>query len=476
MVTLRLTKHTVKRKSPMPIVIHPRLLDMLLESIAKVIEVAVLSDHTKNPWPAGAAFYAAISDAEGQLKSLPKATRPQLEEWVGPRPLATFATSYLVSKFIGAPRDDAKPGAPLTSVPEFSDSRAAAQRLLDAFMALPNHYVVTMTLPAAERASLPTPIEYGQLAVAGSWHERNARFPPVPESAARTEPISLFQLAQLTQLAIQPPAMKDEVALQIRVDGYVGLIAEEPVRRAKAEFKSFVGLALMTDLMTTSKGLIDANMAARSWATRVHEQTGAGWEPREITTDPLKELLPRVQFGLEAYVSFGVNSLLRLFAEPDVGKNLKLAGRWIYDASATTNEPVMRYMQFAIAMEVLLQSDPGDEGLTKALANRCAYLIAESAREREEIRNDFPILYKLRSQIVHNGTDRFSEDEYRKAARFERYCKRVVKEELKLALLDIDPEAKDRKLLIEALRLRSRDPAAMAPAPPSPGSEKPSDR
>ena len=424
---------------------------MLLESVAKAIEVAVLTDEQKNPWPGGDEFYAALSEAERQLKSLPKATRLQLEEWVGPRPLATFATSYLVSKFINEPRDDAKPGAPLTSVSEFSEPRAAAQRLLDAFMALPNHYVVTIPLPATERASLPGPIEYGQMAVAGSWHERNADFPPVLESVVPASARSIFQLSQL---ASEPPAKKDELALQIRVDGYVGLIAEEPVRRAKAEFKSFVGLALMTDLMTVSKGLIDTNMASRG-ETRVHQQTVTGWEPRGITDNPpLKDFMPGVKFKRDAEVSFDATRLLQLFAAPDVGKNLKLAGRWIYDAIATTNEPVMRYMQFAIAMEVLLQSDPGDEGLTKALANRCAYLIADSASEREKIRNDFPDLYKLRSQIVHNGIDRFSDDEHRKAARFEHYCKRVVKGELRLALFDADPGLRDRMALVKALRAR----------------------
>jgi len=68
-------------------------------------------------------------------------------------------------------------------------------------------------------------------------------------------------------------------------------------------------------------------------------------------------------------------------------------------------------LECAIALEVLLGDRAVSDkvGLTRLMANRCAYALGRTSKERDDLREFFEKFYAIRSEIVHNG--RFEQSE-----------------------------------------------------------------
>ncbi len=94
------------------------------------------------------------------------------------------------------------------------------------------------------------------------------------------------------------------------------------------------------------------------------------------------------------------------------GKSLRLSARWLFDSHCGRDE-LLSYVQATVAIEILLgdeDADP-DVGLTTLMANRCAYLVATTAKARAHILRAFRDIYKVRSKIVHRGKSRLNSKE-----------------------------------------------------------------
>jgi hypothetical protein len=83
---------------------------------------------------------------------------------------------------------------------------------------------------------------------------------------------------------------------------------------------------------------------------------------------------------------------------------LKTAAIWLLRAEQS-EKPLDKVLEAAIALEVLLgDREMSDKlGLTKLMANRCAYALGTSSSDRDEMLQFFFDFYKLRSEIVHTG-------------------------------------------------------------------------
>ncbi len=71
-------------------------------------------------------------------------------------------------------------------------------------------------------------------------------------------------------------------------------------------------------------------------------------------------------------------------------------------------------------------------GLSELLANRCAYLIANDRKQRDETLANFRRIYETRSKIVHRGKNRLTSEETADLSLLEWMCGRVIQEELGL--------------------------------------------
>lgn len=117
------------------------------------------------------------------------------------------------------------------------------------------------------------------------------------------------------------------------------------------------------------------------------------------------EQLPVVVHGIFKAVS----ALIKDATEN--ARRIKSAIEWFID-SHTTESTTISFLQICIALEAIFGDENGrEDGLTKSLADRCAYLIGLSIDERKIIRNRFENLYRVRSKIVHGTIASLNQDE-----------------------------------------------------------------
>jgi hypothetical protein len=116
---------------------------------------------------------------------------------------------------------------------------------------------------------------------------------------------------------------------------------------------------------------------------------------------------------------------------------IRLAGQWYFDGLCSTDE-LLSFVQSMVALEIMLGDKATSDlvGLGQLLANRCAYLIGKTSAKRAEILNDFVKIYDTRSQIVHGGKNRLSQQERDGLYSARWMCQRVIQEEIKLLLAD----------------------------------------
>ena len=89
---------------------------------------------------------------------------------------------------------------------------------------------------------------------------------------------------------------------------------------------------------------------------------------------------------------------------------IKTAIEWAFEAKISENDTVS-FLQTCIGLEAILGDDAENGPLTAILADRCAYLISASIRDRSKIRAKFRELYQLRSKLVHGRKVRLSSNE-----------------------------------------------------------------
>jgi hypothetical protein len=88
--------------------------------------------------------------------------------------------------------------------------------------------------------------------------------------------------------------------------------------------------------------------------------------------------------------------------------HIKAALEWGFDAQESDNQ-TLSFIQASIGLEALLgEKVDKDDPLTARLADRCAYLLGKTHRDREQIRERFKVMYRVRSKLVHGRSARLS--------------------------------------------------------------------
>jgi hypothetical protein len=115
------------------------------------------------------------------------------------------------------------------------------------------------------------------------------------------------------------------------------------------------------------------------------------------------------------YIKNILNLPAKLISAPPEIKEavaVRSAAEWAFEASISENETIA-FLQTCIGLEAILGDDSDRDSLTETLADRCAYLIADSIQARKRIRKNFKELYRLRSKLVHGRAVRLNGDEKR---------------------------------------------------------------
>jgi hypothetical protein len=124
--------------------------------------------------------------------------------------------------------------------------------------------------------------------------------------------------------------------------------------------------------------------------------------PRSTTVDSLKS-------GTK--VSKLLEPVGHVFTCPE-HQRMVTAAIWLLRAHMS-HRGMDQILESTIAIEVLLgDRDTSDRiGLSKLMANRCAYALGKSAKERKKPIDFFTRFYRVRSEIVHSGRFKLSRDE-----------------------------------------------------------------
>ena len=90
-------------------------------------------------------------------------------------------------------------------------------------------------------------------------------------------------------------------------------------------------------------------------------------------------------------------------------------------------------------MEILLGEKAISDiiGLGELLRNRCAYLIGDSHKQREDILRNFKDIYDVRSKIVHRGKATLNIYERVLFSKLQWMCRRVIQKEIELLQKDV---------------------------------------
>lgn len=91
-------------------------------------------------------------------------------------------------------------------------------------------------------------------------------------------------------------------------------------------------------------------------------------------------------------------------------ERVRAAIEWLFDSMASDTD-TLSFLQICFGLEALLGEGDSDQGLTKTLADRCAYLVANSVEQRRQIKERFRDLYQVRSNLVHGTSRQLNESE-----------------------------------------------------------------
>lgn len=125
--------------------------------------------------------------------------------------------------------------------------------------------------------------------------------------------------------------------------------------------------------------------------------------------------------------------IVSAFGNNDHCRKIQVSALWLYRSYLNTR-PLDAILESTIALEVLLgDREMADRiGLTKLLANRCAYLIGKTQSQRLQIIDDFQKVYRFRSEIVHSGLHTISREHRDLSSLARSLAEKVIRKEIDL--------------------------------------------
>jgi hypothetical protein len=387
-----------------------------------------------------------------KINSLNKDQKTCLEDCLGEHPFLTLYFGEIAPALNAVSIEDKSGREKLIEITGFTNSEALAEKLIILIESLPRTYRVSVCVPNCLTQILARenmePILGDHVSLIGTWNSKEVL-------SKRSK-----KLNDIVATDFNNKPQEDSAFIYFNIDG---LYFEEFdivfANKIKPLLKSFFGHLLGFDILS------------KTLRNDVKERED-GFYINEINTElpnPLKGgVFDAELFGfidnLEVPKNGDLNILKKLKIIIDVlnaemssdRRRLMQASRWLFD-SRSNSDTVMGFMQLAICAEVLLGTSTENEGLTKTLADRCAYLIASSSKERDELISEFREIYKLRSKIVHNGEASFKKKEHQHLSRLRIICNRILQRESELLAAD-SPENKHRQMLSAALRGQAAEP------------------
>lgn len=327
-------------------------------------------------------------------------------------------------------------GGDLTDLKCFKDPLSVSRKIVSVIKSLPFQYIFLSRVchefaERSNRSDLDFKISDRMRLVSGAEILSNFKV------EHDNEEIDQAARGQILSKGHMPSIEGDGFYLEYRSSGYVSHGANNPlVSEFYEEMRSFYGVLINQDIyfsMTyaSAKGnpivivnKVDGSSKEFSYANYVDEDLTKCYS--FITPSTIDE---RLDSGES--VEKILEGLRKVFVSENSLK-LKAAASWLLRAQMSPRN-LDKAIEYAIALEVLLgDRDTSDRiGLSKLMANRCAYALGKDEKERQKLTAMFLKFYKLRSEIVHSGRTAMSSTE-REIINNGRYlANRMLKDEIR---------------------------------------------
>jgi hypothetical protein len=227
---------------------------------------------------------------------------------------------------------------------------------------------------------------------------------------------------------------------QVKGSGFISHWANTaPIQQAVSLFKSFLGLGIALRLYKIDKTVHQHTPFNLDSYLTIHRRISTEWRfEREAKLDAsLAETFQRLRLddfegALDSdskkadWIKNQLRLIKRAFEDNQQARKIMLASQWFLDSYSGVRT-VFSFVQTAVVLEILLGDKARSDlmGLGELLGNRCAYLIANSYKEREYILKTFKDFYDVRSQIVHRGRTRLGFRETFLLFQLQKVCSRV---------------------------------------------------
>mgnify|MGYP003582926865 CR=1 FL=1 len=394
------------------------------------------------------------------IQKTSKETREEFESYIGERSFLPVVAGFLYDEALKIPAEEKAGKKFLCECSPFNDVEKLAKKIVGMFLALPLEYLIAIKLPndLADilRENKSEGIFGRRLAVVGNWHQDRQDYPAPQEKIVAEQENRLLQLSlnlKKTGAPVEQVNSANSAYLFLRVAGYIdddAVFSRQPLSKSITLLKAFLGLAIGMNILNVAGPLATKSTPVQ---LDIYGRRDGVWG--KLTDEELNhgasQLAHRMTVGQRdsSAINLGLKSIVSVLDREADLPQLVLAGRWFFDSRANADE-VMGFMQLAICAETLLGTEDGADGVTGILASRCAYLIAESMKERDDLFVEFKSLYKVRSKIVHRGLGVFRKSERQQYLRLRAICSRIIQKEVTLAMAD-ESENQEAPSLIQAL-------------------------
>jgi len=108
---------------------------------------------------------------------------------------------------------------------------------------------------------------------------------------------------------------------------------------------------------------------------------------------------------------------------------IKTASEWYFEGLCTENE-TFKLVKYMIAIESLLGDPKKEDRIKDRLSDRCAYLLGNNQKERDEIKKTFEDIYEIRSKIIHRRSTRLEEENIQLLNEAEKLVEKVIRKEI----------------------------------------------
>lgn len=390
-------------------------------------------------------FRNSLNEVFSIDKTIPQTgtQRDLLVEYISEEPLVDFIHGFLSKEIYEELESSSKSptSRKLKELDKYNDLNALSQRLIETLDNLPWNYCFTFKLNSeispyfAEKITQVAP----NINIIKTGNELST-FPLESGIKKRDERIHKLGLIGLRKPHITWE--KNHTYIQIFVEGFVGVWATSTATKALDSFRSILGLMIAMGILEVKPSLLPENTRSRYY---IHKKENS-WEidnSDDLSNDisqTIDDLRIDDHNGLlddemkkSIFVTHSVKQIYDALSHEEASKKIVLAGQWFFDSCCGQNE-LLSYIQAIVAFEILLgrKAATDEAGLKVILANRCAYLIAVTEIQREEILSDVEAIYQIRNHIVHRGKNKLKNSELLLLNKLKWMISRVIKEEIKL--------------------------------------------